>query len=99
VGQVKLARYGAAVLLILGGDTALDAGRAPTLVEFAQTLRREMSPPERLLWSRMRGSALGGLKFRRQHPFDPYVLDFYCHEARLCVEIDGWDHNMGGQGE
>lgn len=47
----------------------------------------------------MRGRGLDGLKFRRQHPFDPYVLDFYCPEARLCVEVDGWGHNMNGQGE
>ena len=57
-----------------------------------------MSPPERLLWSRMRGNGLDGLKFRRQHPFDPYILDFYCHEARLAIEVDGWSHNMGDQG-
>jgi ATP-dependent DNA helicase RecQ len=93
VGQVKLARYGAAVLGLL----ALDAERAPTLVERAQDLRREMTPPEQLLWSRMRGRGVDGLKFRRQHPVDPYVLDFYCPEARLAVEVDGWGHNMGGQ--
>lgn len=52
-----------------------------------------MSPPERILWSRLRGEALSGLKFRRQHPFDPYVLDFYCHEARLAVEVDGMSHD------
>ncbi len=99
VGQAKLERYGAAVLGVLGGDAAQDASRPPTIIERAQTLRREMSPPERLLWSRMRGGGLENLKFRRQHPFDPYVLDFYCHEARLAVEVDGWGHNMGGQGE
>jgi very-short-patch-repair endonuclease len=99
VGEVKLARYGAAVLGVLGGGAALDADRGLTLTERAQELRRDMSPPERLLWSRMQGRGLDGLKFRRQHPFDPYVLDFYCHEARLAVEVDGWGHNMGGQGE
>ncbi len=99
VGQVKLDRYGAAVLAVLGGDAALDNARTPTIGERAQGLRREMSPPEVLLWSRMRGRGLDGLKFRRQHPVDPYVLDFYCHEARLAVEVDGWGHNMGGQAE
>jgi ATP-dependent DNA helicase RecQ len=99
VGQVKLAHYAEAVLRLLDGGAALDADRPPTLVERARELRREMTPPERLLWSRLRGGGLEGLRFRRQHPFDPYVLDFYCHEARLCVEVDGWGHNMGGQGE
>jgi ATP-dependent DNA helicase RecQ len=97
VGQVKLARYGDAVLEMLGSGAALDLERGPTITERAQELRRDMSPPERLLWSRMRGRALDGLKFRRQHPVDPYVLDFYCPEAMLAVEVDGWGHNMGGQ--
>ncbi|HZZ89089.1 MAG TPA: endonuclease domain-containing protein [Caulobacteraceae bacterium] len=70
---------------------------AATITEKAQQLRREMSPPEQLLWSRMQGRGLDGLKFRRQHPFEPYILDFYCHEAKLAVEIDGWGHNMGDQ--
>ena len=51
-----------------------------------------MSPPERLLWSRLRGHQGDGLKFRRQHPLGPYVLDFYCHEARLALEVDGTSH-------
>ncbi len=40
-----------------------------------------------------------GLKFRRQHPLPPYVLDFYCHALRLCIEIDGGQHNEAGQRE
>jgi ATP-dependent DNA helicase RecQ len=100
VGQVKLARYGDAVLAVLHEIGAADeVDRRPTLVERAQDLRSEMSPPERLLWSRMRANGLDGLKFRRQHPFDPYILDFYCHEARLAVEVDGWSHNMGDRGK
>ncbi|WP_428151625.1 endonuclease domain-containing protein [Caulobacter sp.] len=51
-----------------------------------------MSLPEILLWSELRGGRLGGLKFRRQHPFGPYVLDFYCAEKRLAVEVDGEAH-------
>ncbi len=51
-----------------------------------------MSPPEVLLWTGLRSRQLGGLKFRRQHPVDPYVLDFYCPEIRLAVEVDGADH-------
>ena len=99
VGQVKLARYGEAVLRVLDGDASLDGEGRPSIVERARSLRYEMSPPERLLWSRMQGKGLDGLKFRRQHPFDPYILDFYCPEARLAVEVDGWGHNMGDQGK
>jgi very-short-patch-repair endonuclease len=53
-----------------------------------------MSLPEVLLWQRLK-SRPNGLKFRRQHPAGPYILDFYCHEARLVIEIDGMAHDMG----
>jgi very-short-patch-repair endonuclease len=47
------------------------------------------------LWARVRGRSLGGFKFRRQHPIGPYVLDFYCAEANLAVEVDGQMHMEG----
>ncbi|WP_292073003.1 endonuclease domain-containing protein [Brevundimonas sp. UBA7534] len=56
-----------------------------------------MSLPEVQLWQALRGRQLEGLKFRRQHPLPPYVLDFYCAEARLAVEIDGETHAMPGR--
>jgi very-short-patch-repair endonuclease len=52
-----------------------------------------MSLPERLLWGQLRRQQTG-LKFRKQHPAGPYVLDFYCHEARLCIEVDGQSHDF-----
>ena len=55
-------------------------------------LRRQATPPERLLWSRLRRGQLGGFRFRRQHPLGPYIADFYCHEAALVVEVDGAMH-------
>jgi very-short-patch-repair endonuclease len=58
----------------------------------ARAFRRELSLPEVLLWTELRGGRLDGLKFRRQHPAGPYVLDFYCPSARLAVEIDGRAH-------
>src|SRR5690606_6917053 len=57
-----------------------------------------MSLPEVLLWQRLKLRP-GGLKFRRQHPAGRYVLDFYCHEARLIVEVDGIAHDMGDRPE
>jgi very-short-patch-repair endonuclease len=44
------------------------------------------------MWSRLRNRRLAGLKFRRQHPWPPYVLDFYCAELRLVIELDGGQH-------
>jgi adenine-specific DNA-methyltransferase len=55
-------------------------------------LRRETSPPERALWQRLKGQALG-YKFRRQHPIGPYIADFYCRDANLVVEVDGYSHS------
>ncbi|MGQ9751405.1 MAG: DUF559 domain-containing protein, partial [Thermoanaerobaculaceae bacterium] len=63
------------------------------LLEFARQLRKEQTDAERLLWSLLRDRRLAGYKFRRQHPVEPYILDFYCHEAQLAVELDGGQHN------
>jgi very-short-patch-repair endonuclease len=70
--------------------------RAPRkTIDRAQALRRALSPPEVLLWSRLRERASGKPVFRRQHPIGPYVLDFYCAKARLAVELDGMSHDTG----
>jgi very-short-patch-repair endonuclease len=53
-----------------------------------------MSLPEILLWQRLRGSP-EGVAFRKQHPIDPYVADFYCAAAKLVIELDGADHDRG----
>ena len=60
----------------------------------ARRLRRELSLPEAILWRHLRRDQLDGLRFRRQHPFGPYVLDFYCPSARLAVEVDGAAHDF-----
>ncbi|WP_426024196.1 endonuclease domain-containing protein [Brevundimonas sp. PWP3-1b1] len=61
-------------------------------VSRARILRRTLTPPEARLWVHLRRRALDGLKFRRQHPVGVYVLDFYCAEAMLAVEVDGESH-------
>ena len=73
-----------------GGSTrAVKAGGV-----LARRLRREMSLPERVLWAQLRGQQLG-VKFRKGHPIGPYVIDFYCCEIRLAVEVDGEAHGRG----
>jgi very-short-patch-repair endonuclease len=57
----------------------------------ARTLRIGMTDAERRLWSGLRGEQLG-VKFRRQHPLGPYVLDFACLAPKLVVEVDGSQH-------
>lgn len=68
-------------------------GRAShTIVHAARELRRTMTPAELRLWEALRGHRLAGLKFRRQHPLDRFILDFFCVEKQLAVELDGAVH-------
>ena len=60
--------------------------------ERARDMRAHMSLPEVMLWEELRGQRLLGLRFRRQHVLGPYIADFYCHELRLVVEVDGVSH-------
>ena len=68
-------------------------GRARS-VRRARTLRAEMSLPEVMIWQALRKQATG-LKFRRQHASGPFILDFFCSDARLAIEIDGEVHSRG----
>ena len=63
------------------------------LLAAARTLRCTMTDAEQLLWSCLRRKQLGGYRFRRQHPIDRFVLDFYCSKTKLAVELDGGQHN------
>ena len=63
----------------------------PKLLSLARVLRRRQTDAERVMWHLVRRRQLG-VKFRRQHPIEPYVLDFYCHRLRLAVEVDGAGH-------
>ena len=65
----------------------------PVTKEFRRQLRCEETPTERMLWKRLRGKQLDGYRFRQQHGFGPYVLDFYCPSIRLCIELDGEVHD------
>ncbi len=78
------------------GVRATDRGRERAMAtephEFARRLRKSSTKYEDFLWARLRGSRLRGAKFKRQVPVDRYVVDFYCHAARLAVEVDGAQH-------
>ena len=58
-----------------------------------------MTDAEQKLWSALRGRQMRGFKFRRQHPFDSYILDFVSIEARLVVEVDGGQHAEQAQAD
>jgi very-short-patch-repair endonuclease len=65
----------------------------PTTRQHARENRHHQSPAEARVWKVLRNHNLDGLKFRRQHPLGPYIVDFYCHEAKLVVELDGRSHD------
>lgn len=69
----------------------------PSTIKRARHLRREAPFPERLVWSRLRGSQIAGVKFRRQHPVGPYFADFACEALKLIVELDGDTHGTPEQ--
>jgi len=58
----------------------------------AKELRKNQTEQERALWSRLRKRQQNGKYFRRQHPYNIYILDFYCFESNLVIEIDGEIH-------
>ncbi len=71
----------------------MSSNRKSITTERARKLRATQISAESLLWQRLRGRKLGGLKFRRQHPIEPFIVDFACIEKRLIVELDGEHHD------
>src|ERR1700682_1407659 len=62
-------------------------------------MRKKPTPTEDALWQRLRNRQLAGAKFRRQHPVDHFIVDFYCAEAALAVELDGAIHEHTREGD
>lgn len=77
------------------------------ILNLANKLRLNPTPAEEILWKALKGKKLKGLKFRRQHPIGSFFVDFYCHQAKLVVEVDGSihrvksvaDHDIGRENE
>lgn len=66
----------------------------PKLKERARQLRKNMTLSEVLLWNRLKGGQVLGLDFDRQRPLDEFIVDFYCKELMLAIEIDGRSHDV-----
>ncbi len=62
-------------------------------------LRHNTTPEENAIWHILKGKSLGGYKWRRQFSVGPYIMDFYCPSAKLCIEVDGIHHNSEEQME
>ncbi len=65
----------------------------PTLKDLRSKLRKNQTDAESLLWFRLRGKRLGGIKFFRQYGIGNYIIDFYCPKHKIAIEIDGGQHN------
>jgi very-short-patch-repair endonuclease len=76
----------------LGGMTHKRWRTTEAIQRRAQELRKEQTPAERKLWAYLRCDRLGGLRFRRQQPVGPFIVDFCCAARRLVSEIDGDSH-------
>ena len=64
---------------------------------FAKRLRRDHTDVERKLWQALRGNRLNGLRFKRQEPMGPYIVDFVSHDAKVVVEVDGSQHGYSSR--
>ena len=65
----------------------------PQLLEFAKIMRQNATDAEHLMWQLLRAKRFMNLKFRRQHVIAHYIVDFYCHELGLVIELDGSQHS------
>jgi very-short-patch-repair endonuclease len=77
-------------------DAEFFYGATPEIFLRAAELRRNMTKAEKLLWRELKSKKILGLTFRRQHPVNMFIADFYCHKARLVIEIDGSIHEVDG---
>ena len=71
----------------------------PHIFEKAKMLRKNMTATEQVLWEKLKGKKMLGLRFRPQHPIDIFIADFYCHPLRLVIEVDGGIHKSNNQKE
>jgi very-short-patch-repair endonuclease len=70
---------------------------APEIFSNAKKLRENATTAEEMMWLELRNNQLEGYKFRRQHPLLNYIADFYCHQLKLVIEIDGGYHQTAEQ--
>lgn len=68
-------------------------GAKPELLMIAADLRKNMTEAEKALWGRLRNRQVNGYRFRRQHPIKDFVVDLFCYEAMLIIEVDGEVHD------
>jgi very-short-patch-repair endonuclease len=80
-------------------DDVLHLGANKEIFSRASSLRQEMTRAEKVLWKALRNRKSHNYKFRRQHPIDRFIADFYCHQAKLIIEVDGGVHELDSVAE
>ena len=78
-------------------DDGMHKGAKPDTFSKAEFLRNNMTDTEKILWEKLKKKETVGYRFRRQHPVGYYILDFYSHQLKLCIEIDGEYHDSKEQ--
>ncbi len=78
-------------------DYPIYCGANPEIIKLAKDNRKNMTPAEKKLWHYLQNRKLSGMKFRRQHPVSKFIADFYCHEVKLIIEVDGGYHQESYQ--
>ena len=69
-------------------------GAKPSIFKLAKQLRKDETEAEKKLWTRLNKNQINGLQFRRQHPINMFIADFYCSKIKLVIEIDGSIHDI-----
>ena len=69
-------------------------GAKPAIFKLAKELRKAETEPEKILWSKLNRNQIPGLQFRRQHPINIFIGDFYCVRIKLLIEVDGSIHEI-----
>ncbi len=75
-------------------DRQMYFGAQPNLFRLALRMRNNATQAEKMLWKHLKKYRSQGYIFRRQHPIDFYIADFYCHKLKLVIEVDGEIHNL-----
>jgi very-short-patch-repair endonuclease len=77
----------------VGDNANMFYGAKPEIFERAKNLRNSLTPAEEILWKYLSHKKLG-VRFQKQHPINSFIADFYCHELKLVIEIDGDIHDL-----
>jgi very-short-patch-repair endonuclease len=83
----------------IGDNVMMFYNAKPVIFERAKVMRKEMTRAEKTIWGLLSSKKMLGYRFKAQHPIDIFIADFYCHELKLVIEIDGGIHRSKEQKE